>query len=95
MQVSVDHYQTFQKKLQKPVKISVKKMEFQVKKTNPKQFHSAEKKERKVPIFRQKDSKKNLKVRDININGLNSTLNVKAYSTNLTKTNQNLNKDLI
>ena len=52
MQVSVDHYQTFQKKLPKPVKISVKKMEFQVKKTNPKQFHSAEKKERKVPIFR-------------------------------------------
>ena len=55
-------------------------MEFKKVKGNAKQFHSAKRKDKKVPIFRPKENKKYLKVRDVNINGLNSTLNVKAYS---------------
>ena len=61
------------------MRIAIKKMEFKKVKGNAKQFHSAERKDKKVPIFRPKENKKYLKVRDVNINGLNSTLNVKAY----------------
>ena len=90
----MDHYQAY-KKLVKPVKVSINKVEFKKVKANQKLFHSAEKKEKKVPIFRKKESQNNFKVRDININGLNSTLNVKAYCSKQVESDLKLNKDLI